>query len=44
MVKYEPIILQNVEVAGQQSKGCESLQQNTTAEIVFHLRIITHYQ
>jgi len=31
------LYLQNAEVAGQQSKGCESLQQNTTAEIVSHL-------
>jgi hypothetical protein len=31
------LYLQNFEVAGQQSSGCESLQQTTTAEIMFHL-------
>jgi len=31
------LYLQNVEVAGQQCKGCESLLQNTTAEIMFNL-------
>jgi hypothetical protein len=38
------LYLQNVEVAGQQSNDCESLQQNTPAEIMFHLLIITRYQ
>jgi len=38
------LYLQYVEGVGQQNNDCESLQQNTTAEIMFHLWIITHYQ